>query len=921
MERDVANMNQDLPNAATCHVGRKQAGWMLAAVVTLIVCLLMTIGTTTLTVTKAVTAEESVAAEYVQHLHFYLMHLGAFVGVAAVVASAVFAVRACRTASYAAAGVLVLGTIATAVGCWSLVVGVWSRAGLEDLPMAGGSMTKQSVAAVCVAAAAWALMCWRAQGRLALSGRWKGAEERIRHCLASPSWRGLLTGLPGILLASVGLCVFVCTPLSCYALRRAGLEGWDLARGVMLSVIGLGLFALGQSLVLAAATATLAALVRNDRLVGKASLLAGLTAGATLTGAALWGMHLSFGSELGNLGMTNLMAGTLVVVGLGYGVAFSGALLELCRTADRPKNLTDLIRIAVVTGVLLPVLPIARRAGGRVKPGKLLTVLACAAIGLILAANIPLLFPLIEDFFDRIRFLLTVLIVLLTVLLGCLSGPIRRGPWQLHLVVLIALAASGMIVASNRQSALASARPAVFRHDPLGRYSLRLVESLLRTAIPPKVLEDPPTITHVARCENRPPVLDKLQEDKPLIVLIIWDAARPDHMSLFGYDRDRKPYVDTTPCLDKHKDEFLRFSTVFSQATGTTCSMRHLFTSRYSSRWMLKDKGIAPFWTNDLIRAGYDTFHMNIIGSDYNGISLEAFSRDMPADLKAKLTVAKCRCSEGPEPHATDHTPGAAKFIECNTQNEDRSVEDLLALLKARGDAKGRGVFAYIHMDLTHTPWPHRDEVPDLGNRQRDRYDQSMMLSDKYTGQLIDGLKKLGIWEDTWFILTADHGTGLGEHHVYGGFHPYFEQIHVPLVMKIPGVPGRKMAIDEMVGLFDMGPTLMEVFAPETLSRYEATSLWPLILENRSQDNRVLFGLSAFDNCYFLIRADGWHYIHHLGESYEQMYRWTSDYAEAENLIFTHPHEALYFQSCLNWFLYDYGKDRSYNDPSHYAAP
>ncbi len=63
---------------------------------------------------------------------------------------------------------------------------------------------------------------------------------------------------------------------------------------------------------------------------------------------------------------------------------------------------------------------------------------------------------------------------------------------------------------------------------------------------------------------KRPPVE---LPSSPDIVLIVLDAARPDHFGCYGYERD------TTPNLDRLAAESLVFTNAFATAAYTTCSM------------------------------------------------------------------------------------------------------------------------------------------------------------------------------------------------------------------------------------------------------------------------------------------------------------------------------------------------------------
>jgi glucan phosphoethanolaminetransferase (alkaline phosphatase superfamily) len=650
-----------------------------------------------------------------------------------------------------------------------------------------------------------------------------------------------------------------------------------------------------------------------------------------------WGLWLAFSGEMGRLGFDRLLDAVLLVAAMFYGLGVSRNLVVLSAESG-PKDAGQLIRLCILAGALLPVLPIVRLLKGRVLLNRTLILAGGLVLaGLAVALAMPF-FQKLDDHFTRINTTLAVLILVLTIFLGQALVPPHPRAWRKKLLALAAVALPCVAIVATSAYAMANPRAEMNIYSPIGRATAQLLGPLLPA--PGESKDVTSTSLLATSAPHREGVLDTLKASRPLVITVVWDACRPDHMSLYGYQRTTPPLLPTTPNLDKNKDQFLRFTNCFSHGTGTTAAMRQMLTARYSSRWMLRTKGVAPFWLNELAANGYDAFFLNIIGSDYNGISLDAFHRDMPADQKERLECLACgscpasaretlkekekniRADYADLPKASlPRLVGLAdklKLIECNRQNEQRSVEDLLTFLDTRPDG-AKGTFAYLHPDASHSPWQRYTEVEDFGGDEKNRYDQCIRYCDWVTGKLIDGLKQRGLWDQAIFIVIADHGTGLGEHGAYGGFHPWFEQIHVPLVIKLPGVKGRQ--IDTMVGLMDLGPTLVNIFSEAPLARYEGRSLWPVILRGETWPDRVMFGLNAFADCYYLLTADGLHYIKHRANQYEQLFNWREEPREKRNLMGLDRAATDRAQSLMTWFLKDYGRDRNYNDPDHYEAP
>jgi len=91
-------------------------------------------------------------------------------------------------------------------------------------------------------------------------------------------------------------------------------------------------------------------------------------------------------------------------------------------------------------------------------------------------------------------------------------------------------------------------------------------------------------------------------------------------------------------------------------------------------------------------------------------------------------------------------------------------------------------------------------------------YDAEINYVEEQLGNFLDKLEELGVSTDnSYFILTADHGELLGEHDAlwHGGL-LYEELIRVPLIMAGPGIrPGTR--IDSQVSLIDLAPTILDL--------------------------------------------------------------------------------------------------------------
>jgi arylsulfatase A-like enzyme len=83
------------------------------------------------------------------------------------------------------------------------------------------------------------------------------------------------------------------------------------------------------------------------------------------------------------------------------------------------------------------------------------------------------------------------------------------------------------------------------------------------------------------------------------------------------------------------------------------------------------------------------------------------------------------------------------------------------------------------------------------------RYLNSVIYADIQVGRILERLKSEGIAENTIVILYADHGMG----HARGKQFLYDEGIHIPLIMRSPGVIKPGTVRDDMVSQIDIAAT------------------------------------------------------------------------------------------------------------------
>jgi predicted AlkP superfamily pyrophosphatase or phosphodiesterase len=125
-----------------------------------------------------------------------------------------------------------------------------------------------------------------------------------------------------------------------------------------------------------------------------------------------------------------------------------------------------------------------------------------------------------------------------------------------------------------------------------------------------------------------------------------------------------------------------------------------------------------------------------------------------------------------------------------HTSGENKTLKKVVKLID-----DGMPDFLFVHFD-------HVDHAGHAFGHNTDKYFEAVSKADSITGVIIDALKKKGMYESTYILITADHGGKNKGHH---GAHPQVREI--PWILSGPGVR-KGYKITSVVNQFDTAPTL-----------------------------------------------------------------------------------------------------------------
>ncbi len=110
-----------------------------------------------------------------------------------------------------------------------------------------------------------------------------------------------------------------------------------------------------------------------------------------------------------------------------------------------------------------------------------------------------------------------------------------------------------------------------------------------------------------------------------------------------------------------------------------------------------------------------------------------------------------------------------------------------------------------------HTPGTGRRPYVAKTDEQEHRND--LYAGDEALGELIDGIVKRGLMDRTLWLIMGDHGEAFQEHpgNFAHSLFVYEENVHIPVIVVVPGALRQQLRAPQVGGTIDLGPTLLEL--------------------------------------------------------------------------------------------------------------
>jgi arylsulfatase A-like enzyme len=197
-------------------------------------------------------------------------------------------------------------------------------------------------------------------------------------------------------------------------------------------------------------------------------------------------------------------------------------------------------------------------------------------------------------------------------------------------------------------------------------------------------------------------------------------------------------------------------------------------------------------------------------------------------------------------------------------------LEDAMDWIKSQVLNAPKPFVGYFHLFPPHEPYNTRKEFVDMFNdgwtpqpkpkrafpqgrsesflnNKRRYYDEFILYADAEFGRLVDSLEESGILENTYFILTSDHGE-LFERGIQGHVTStlYEPVIRTPLLILRPGQRER-VDVDARTSCVDLLPTLLHI-GGKPIPEWCEGQILPTFGDSKPDPERSIYVVEAKQN-------------------------------------------------------------------------
>ena len=420
------------------------------------------------------------------------------------------------------------------------------------------------------------------------------------------------------------------------------------------------------------------------------------------------------------------------------------------------------------------------------------------------------------SFFIRL-FLLGILPAVIIANIRIKRTPLRRALWQraLTLILSIVLIAVCLLPFGDQYATF-------FRQHKVVRSYTNPITPIysvikLGTDYVDELRRPDTLIPHATDAKRTMPVAsNSTAKVKPkLMVFVVGETVRADHVSLNDYERETMPLLASNP-------DIYSFQNATSCGTSTAYSVPCMFS--YADR---KDYDASSADYNENV---LDTLHkqgINVTWRDNNSSSKGVADRVTFEDYKTPKLNPDC---DG-ECRDIGMLNGFDKLVKSNIVNSNALPKDTLIVLHQMGNHGPEYYKRYPKTFEVFKPVCMTNELSKCdGQSIINSYDNAIRYTDYFLNNVINTLKAYEQDYDVVMVYISDHGESLGENNIYLHGLPYSmapnAQKQVPVIVWSPASNGIDSTSSNKTSLANMieQPVSHDFITPTLLGFFDITT-------------------------------------------------------------------------------------------------
>ena len=380
-------------------------------------------------------------------------------------------------------------------------------------------------------------------------------------------------------------------------------------------------------------------------------------------------------------------------------------------------------------------------------------------------------------------------------------------------------------------------------------------------------------------------ILDfEINNTRQNVLVVLVDTLGYDKIGYYGYERN------TTPNVDRLAKRAIVFWNAFSTSSHSDYSQTAFLSSRHT---LINNQ--QNFFYEYPRRFAWDVLKDEGYSTAYFGSQDDNWAYINYYWNTSNLDVYRPSLADG----EYDYGGGKAK-----KDYDEKTSRDAIEWLNETEES----FFLYVNFQAPHKPYSYPEDVknsyflPDnpepiytdviRGKPNHNRYDNAVRYADRQFGKIVDFIESEGKMNNTVIVFTTDHGEDLLHRHNESGhgMSVYNEEMHVPLVLYIPGVEHQD--IYDNVAQIDFFPTLFDLLDYSTPEEFQGKIM--------RENNRIIFYIQSFRYMIGSIKDNIKLIFDMHGEEIE-VYNLTEDPEELNDLVDSIDYSK-YFNVTMSWY-------------------